>query len=93
MRKRIINPTLDGAASNQTWLDLENTASVELRSEDNAFPIESALSQKGKQGWRAAEPGVQTIRLMFDQPRSLRHISLVFVKTEIQRSNAHRTSR
>jgi len=50
MRKRIINPTLDTAASNQAWLNLETTASVELTSEDNAFPIESALSRKGKQG-------------------------------------------
>lgn len=40
--------------------DLESTAAVDLTSEDNAFPIESALSQKGKQGWRASEPGVQT---------------------------------
>jgi hypothetical protein len=46
MRKRIINPTLDTAASNQAWLDLETTASVELTFEDNAFPIESALSRR-----------------------------------------------
>lgn len=85
MRKRIINPTLETAASNQAWLDLQTTASVELTSEDNAFPIESALSRKGEQGWRADEPGVQTIRLIFDQPRSPRHISLVF-ETEIQRT-------
>ena len=43
-------------------------ASVELTSEDDAFPIESALLGQVKQGWRAAGPGVQTIRLIFDQP-------------------------
>src|SRR5262249_15216416 len=31
-------------------------------------------------------PGVQTIRLIFDQPQSLRHISLAFEETEIQRT-------
>jgi len=85
MRKRIItltpNPTTD-----RPWLDLERTASVEITSEDNAFPIESALSQKGGYGWRAAGPGVQTIRLVFDQPQSLRRISIVFVETEVQRT-------
>jgi len=85
MRKRIItltpNPTTD-----RPWLDLERTASVEITSEDNAFPIESALSQEGGYGWRAAGPGVQTIRLVFDQPQSLRRISLVFVEKEIQRT-------
>jgi hypothetical protein len=49
--------------------DLESTASVELTSveltsEDNAFPIESALFEQDKGGWRAAEPGAQTIRLI-----------------------------
>lgn len=29
---------------------------------------------------------MQTIRLIFDQPRNLRHISLVFVESEIQRT-------
>jgi hypothetical protein len=56
--------------------DLESTASVELTSveltsEDNAFPIESALFEQDKGGWRAAEPGAQTIRLI-----SIRLISI-----------------
>ena len=73
-------------ATERAWLDLENTASVEVTSEDQAFPIESALLGQGKVGWRAAEPGVQTIRVIFDQPQRLKRISLVFVETEAQRT-------
>ena len=37
-------------------------------------------------GWRAADPGTQTIRLIFDQPQRLRRISLVFEENEIKRT-------
>jgi hypothetical protein len=87
MRKRILASTLQAAPSvEQGWLDLEKTASVEITSEDNAFPIESALLPGEKHGWRAAEPGIQTIRLIFDEPQRLRHIALVFEETEIKRT-------
>ena len=38
------------------------------------------------QGWRAANPGTQTIRLVFDRPQGLKHISLVFEENEITRT-------
>jgi hypothetical protein len=37
-------------------------------------------------GWRAAIPGTQTIRLVFDQPQRLTRISLVFEEHEITRT-------
>ena len=40
MRKRIISPKLNATAAEQPWLNLERTASVEVTSEDNAFPID-----------------------------------------------------
>src|SRR5579864_9248821 len=70
MRKRILARPASPPAE-QGWLDLESTASVEITSEDNAFPIESALLQRDKGGWRAAGPGIQTIRLIFDEPQKL----------------------
>jgi len=73
-------------AREQAWLGLESIASVEMTSEDQAFPIESALVGQGKQGWRAAELGVQTIRVIFDQPQCLKRISLVFVEPAAQRT-------
>jgi hypothetical protein len=86
MRKRIIARAFQTPPPEQGWLDLESTASVEITSEDNAFPIESALLRQDKEGWRAAEPGVQTIRLIFDEPQRLRRVSIVFEETGIKRT-------
>ena len=88
MRKRIIAKPIHSPPAEQGWLDLESTASVEVTSEDNAFRIESSLlqSDSDKRGWRAAEPGVQTIRLIFDEPQRLRRIAIVFEETETQRT-------
>lgn len=85
MRKRI-TPTFSASPPRkQEWLNLESAASVELTSEDAAFPIESALLQE-KGGWRAAGPGVQRIRLVFDQPQRLRRIHLAFEETQTPRT-------
>ena len=37
-------------------------------------------------GWRAAEPGSQTIRLVFDQPQRLKRISLIFEEKGSERT-------
>ena len=68
------------------WMDLERIASVEVSSEDADYPIESALILEEKKGWRAANPGMQTIRLIFDEPQKLRRILLVFGDTENSRT-------
>jgi len=87
MRKRVLTSRPQTAPPlEQSWLDLESGALVETTSEDHAYPIESALLPREKRGWRAAEPGVQTIRLIFDEPQRLRRISLVFEETESKRT-------
>src|SRR2546428_6644019 len=87
MRKRIVAPTpATVQAPGEGWLDLEHAAAVEVTSEDKDFPIESALSIERGQGWRAAEPGAQTIRLVFDEPQELKRISLVFEEDEMIRT-------
>lgn len=88
MRKQIITRKLALPRLDQEWLNLQTLASVEVTSEDEAFPIESALlpEQKQKRGWRAAQPGTQTVRLIFDQPQKLRHISLEFEEIETKRT-------
>ena len=45
---------------------MEGLAEVEITSEDADHPIESALLPGRASGWRAAGPGKQTIRLLFD---------------------------
>jgi hypothetical protein len=67
-------------------MDLDSIASVDVSSEDANYPIESALSLKGKTGWRAAYPGMQKIRLVFDEPRKLKRILLTFEDSENTRT-------
>jgi hypothetical protein len=87
MRKRLITPiTQDALPIKQGWLDLDRAAAVEVTSEEKEHPVESALIPGEMRGWRAAEPGAQTIRLIFDQPQRLTRIALVFEETEAERT-------
>ena len=86
MRKRLITPTPANAQPEQHWLDVSNAASVEVTSEQPAYPIESALFPSQPGGWRAAESGPQTIRLLFERPCTLRRILLVFEEPDVERT-------
>ena len=87
MRKRLINPTAGRLETlGKGWLDLERAAVVEVTSEDSDFPIESAFASEDARGWRAAAPGSQTIRLIFDRPQRLRGVSLVFEEDKTART-------
>jgi len=87
MRKRIIGqgPPMVSLAE-PGWVDLERLAQVEVTSEAVGSPIESALIPGMGTGWRAAQPGEQTIRLLFDEPLRLRRIHLVFHEDEQERT-------
>ena len=87
MRKRITkqdNGTV--SVANQQWLNVEYLAQVEVSSEDEAHPIESALTPSAGLGWRAGQPGQQTVRLLFDEPQRVRHIRVGFQEDEHQRT-------
>ena len=87
MRKRVITPIPQSIQPHdEGWLDLDRAASVEVTSEEKDYGIDSALVSGETRGWRAASPGTQTIRLLFDQPQRLRRISLVFEETETERT-------
>jgi len=87
MRKRLITPTPERIRTREEgWLDVERAAVVEVTSEDNDFPIESAFVSGEARGWRAAAPGTQTIRLIFDRPQRLRRISFIFEEREAVRT-------
>jgi hypothetical protein len=90
MRKRIISRAQqDALIADQDWLNVERLADVEITSEDTSHPIESALLPQGGSGWRAAEPGRQTIRLLFTEPQRLRRIWLVFAESTIERTQEY----
>src|SRR5580700_10591996 len=87
MRKHPISSTPPSVSpSDQAWLDVERIASVEVTSEENGYPIESALLGAENRGWRAGSPGTQTIRLIFDEPQYLRRIGLDFKDSENART-------
>ena len=91
MRKEIIRHKAAAAKAHDEadWLDLEAIASVQLTSEDPAFPIENALSsnpERNEMGWRAALPGLQTITLNFDHPQRIRRIQLLFIEHQSERA-------
>jgi|SRR6267142_7179391 len=87
MRKQVIPPAPATVwPQGESWLDLERAAAVEVTSEEENFPVESALVSGETRGWRAAIPGTQTIRLVFDQPQRLRRIALVFEEHETMRT-------
>jgi len=88
MRKRHITRTTEGIRTRgEGWLDVERDAVVEVTSEEKDFPVESAFVSGDAQGWRSAEPGSQTVRLVFDQPQRLKFISLVFEEHETARTH------
>ena len=86
MRKHLIPIPGDRTPLDRDGLDLANFGMVEITSEDEAYPIEGALQLGERRGWRAAEPGPQVIRLLFDQPQRLKRIWLVFEETENPRT-------
>lgn len=87
MRKRIIPSADEGTPpSDVDWLVLDDVAEVEVTSEDQGYPVESALLPGGTSGWRASAPGEQTIRLIFSEPQPLRRIRLEFVELAVGRT-------
>lgn len=87
MRKRHITPAPQRKPfDHDHGLDLSTIAVVEVTSEQKDHPIESALILGESKGWRAAEPGSQTIRIIFDRPQKLQRISLVFEEKETRRT-------
>jgi hypothetical protein len=80
MRKRLIPENRREPADHPQWLDLA-MVTAEISSEDPNHPIECALLDHDGKGWRAGEPGVQTIRLLFDRPQDVHRIHVSFVET------------
>ncbi len=87
MHKNVIG-SLTKAEGKETedWLNLQQLADVELTSEMPSCPIEDVFIVEGGDGWRASEPGTQSIRLRFARPQKIRRIHLEFSETEIERT-------
>ena len=87
MRKTLINQPIENTIPSELdYLDLEHLAQVEISSEYQEYPIESAFAEGSESYWRAALPGEQTIRLIFDQPQAIKHIFLLSDEQEQPRT-------
>src|SRR5215469_1468679 len=86
MRKHQLLLATSTPASSQSWLDIERIASVEVTSEEDGYPVESALLEKEDHGWRAAVSGTQIIRITFDEPQNLARVRLVFEEARNRRT-------
>ena len=79
MIKRIIGSDhKTESQDNEHWLTLDTIAQVEVTSEEMAHPIESGLSPNSESGWEAAQPGPQTVRLLFERPQRIKRVHLEF---------------
>ena len=85
MRKRLVPQHRSEPADAPQWLDLA-MVTAEISSEDPSHPIECALLRPDEEGWRAGEPGVQRLCILFDQPQNLRRIFLEFVEPATART-------
>ena len=87
MRKTVITPEGEAkTASVSKGLDVTELARVEVSSEDPQFPVENVFSADPGEGWRAAKSGEQTLRLIFDQPLSVRRIDVAFQEDKTTRT-------
>jgi hypothetical protein len=88
MRKRVLSPAAPPGRSldSREWLQLQERADVEVTSEADGYPIESAFAFGAGPGWRAASPGKQLVRLVFDPPQSIKRIRLQFIEHEVART-------
>ncbi|MBL8486330.1 MAG: hypothetical protein JNK22_04525 [Rhodocyclaceae bacterium] len=87
MRKTIIGHETPAAPEpHDQWLDLDLLARVEVSSEEWDHPVEAALLPGRDGGWRAAEAGEQILRILFDDPRSVRRVLLVFEERDRERT-------
>jgi len=86
MRKKLVSPISNtGAPRECAWLELDQAAMVEVTSEAQGYAVEEALLRDGR-GWRADMPGTQTIRLLFDRPKTIHLIRLVFKEEAFART-------
>src|SRR5688500_12910537 len=86
MKKRTITSEMPSSDAQPAWLPLDQLAEAEISSEDPKYPIENALVPGRLQGWRAATPGEQIIRLTFEQPRAVKEERVVIEANECERT-------
>jgi hypothetical protein len=86
MRKLQVLSSENLAACENAWLDITRLASVEVTSQDILYPVQSAMRLDQSRGWRAASPGIQSIRIVFHEPQRITRIWMAFEDTQNTRT-------
>jgi hypothetical protein len=89
LRKHRLTPSLPTPEPRPDEIDIAATATVYMSSEDEAYPVEYAFDQRrgpGGSRWSAADPGEQTLLLVFDKPQPIRRILLGVEENEVSRT-------
>ena len=91
MRKKIISGSHQRQETviDDNWLNIESIAEVEISSENELYPIESALILDSTSGWVAGDEGVQTIRIVFNEPQKIKRVMLKFFEPSIERTQEY----
>lgn len=89
MRKKFINDPDQGAETplEDNWLNIENMAEVEITSENENHPIESALILDSASGWIAGNEGEQIIKIVFNEPQKINRVMLRFSESSTVRTH------
>src|SRR4029077_2653405 len=89
LRKQIITEPTAVSAPMPGEIDVAAVATVLVTSEDPGHIVDHAFDDRrgpGGSGWRAAEPGEQTVILAFDAPQTILRVVLEVEEQEVART-------
>lgn len=89
LRKQILANPSARPAQRPGEIDVTTTATVHLTSEDPTHPIDNVFDHRrgpGGSRWIAAQPGEQTIALVFDTPQSIDRITVEIEELTVSRT-------
>ena len=89
LRKHIMKVPPSHSVPQPGDMDIAATATVQVTSEDSAHPIDHVFDHRrgpGGSRWVAAEPGEQTLLLVFDTPQTMHQIIVEVEELEVSRT-------
>jgi len=95
LRKHIVKTPQASPVPEPGEIDIAATATVQVTSEDPAHPLEHVFDQRrgpGGSRWVAAEPGEQTLLLVFDTPQRIHRTIVEVEELDVSRTQELRLS-
>jgi len=95
LRKHIMKVPPSHPVPQSGEIDIAATATVQVTSEDSAHPIDHVFDHRrgpGGSRWVAAEPGEQTLLLVFDTPQTMYQIIVEVEELEVSRTQEFQLS-